>query len=100
MKAKMIKECEFCGKKFETDRGYQKFCSKECRHKRNDSLAKQRTQEKKNKNKNSSLIDAAVTARKMGMTYGQYQAMQTLKMMKGERNEQEIHSESNSARCL
>lgn len=84
MKAKTIKECE--------------FCSKKCRLKRNDSLAKQRTQEKKNKN--SSLIDAAAAARKMGMTYGQYQAMQTLKMMKGERNEQEIHSKSNSSRCL
>ena len=29
----MTKKCKYCGKEFETDRNYQKYCSKSCRNK-------------------------------------------------------------------
>lgn len=84
MKAtKQIKKCESCGAEFETDRGYQKYCSRECRLEMSRSLAKQRTQEKKKK-KDDSLGRACIEARRLGITYGQYQAMQYIKMLRGE----------------
>lgn len=82
----MIKNCEICGKEFETKRDYQKYCSKACRLKQNRSLERERTEKKRTerKTKNKSLTNAAVEARAMGMTYGQYQAMKTIEMLRGE----------------
>lgn len=44
----MIKQCEYCGKKFKTDCGHQKYCSRECgsrgyyrSHRANDVTIKQ-----------------------------------------------------------
>ncbi|PWM78452.1 MAG: hypothetical protein DBY41_08455 [Clostridium sp.] len=44
----MIKICEYCGKKYETTRSWQKFCSNDCR----DDGLNERAYKKRNINTN------------------------------------------------
>lgn len=80
VKKKMTRKCDFCGKEFETARNYQKYCCKHCREEMSKSLSRQKTQEKhEKKNKGDGIVNVAIAARQLGMSYGQYQAMQMLK---------------------
>lgn len=70
------KECVVCGKSFMPTNSRQIYCSKEC--KTEDYKAYGPPAKKKKKKPNNDLVDVAVKARKAGMTYGQYVAMEYL----------------------
>ena len=83
----MIIKCGICGKEFE-GAGNRKYCSNECSHIAYTQQNKERWQREKGKprernkkpKKRKSQLDAInAEARKLGMTYGQYQAMKYVK---------------------
>lgn len=74
---KKIRKCEFCGKEFRPRNGNQIFCSTVCRKKQYNAVAL--PQVPKPKKKNEELVKINEEARKLGMTYGQYQAMRYVK---------------------
>lgn len=74
MSEKKIKTCEFCGKEYEAVRSSQKYCSQQCRKEMQKSLG-----EMKKIKKTSHIVDTCREARKLGMSYGKYQAMRMMK---------------------
>lgn len=83
-KEQIKKICAVCGAPFETNRPHKMTCSYECaeiryRGKRAEYGRKKKFENKNKKEKSTptkKLVDDAVVARKLGMTYGQYKAMQ------------------------
>lgn len=84
MEKKITKECAVCGAQFVTNRPHKVACSYECaeiryRRKRMEYERKKRIENKNKKEKSkptNTLVDDAVVARQLGMTYGQFKAMQ------------------------
>lgn len=64
--------CIYCGKKFSTANASRKYCSKECFDIVNDRKSPKIVEPKKITRKNMSLRKMALEAKKLGMTYGQY----------------------------
>ena len=64
----ILKKCECCGREFESASRSTKYCSDECR--------------KLKKKPNEDIASISVKAKAMGMSYGQYQAMQYLTQMR------------------
>lgn len=81
MYIKKIRKCEFCGNEFRPRNGNQIFCSISCRKKQYNAAAF--PQVPKEKKKNEELVKINEEARKLGMSYGQYQAMKTIEMLRG-----------------
>ena len=71
--------CEFCGNEFTFERGRggrtPKAC-KECRYTNRDKYTRSATPEEPKRE--SQVTNIAVEARKLGLTYGQYQARKWL----------------------
>lgn len=84
MEKKITKECAVCGAQFVTNRPHKVACSYECaeiryRRKRMEYERKKRIENKNKKEKSkptNKLVDDAVVARKLGMSYGKYKEMQ------------------------
>ena len=75
----ITKVCEFCGEKFtyESKRGggHLKQCN-ECRYANRDKYTRSTTPEKPKRE--SQITNIAIEAKKLGLTYGQYQARKWL----------------------
>lgn len=71
--------CLNCGKEFIPLTYRNKLCSEECKRER---IKEQKSRKKKKPNED--IVDISVKAKEMGMSYGQYQAMQYMKHMKGQ----------------
>lgn len=74
----MAKTCPICGKEFE---GNRKYCNKECskkgyRLKQITRTEKKRKLKQKSRTNDNRLQTIAKEARKAGMSYGQYVALQ------------------------
>lgn len=82
VKRMYIKQCRICGKTFSAIKRTRMLCSEECRAENNRNLSnkhnakrKEMAKPKPKAEKKESIVDLAVKAREMGMTYGQYTAM-------------------------
>lgn len=86
----MIKECEWCGKLYDTNDYVSKVnvCSDECKYNRSLKIKRinwAKLQERKRtlkEKKNQDLIKVNEIARENKMTYGQYVALQTKEMIR------------------
>ena len=80
MQEEVQRECKFCGKSFTPTTGQQRYCCDACRYRasnlnKKDHITKKSEKAMKKRVKEGLVADT-VEARKLGMTYGQYKAMQ------------------------
>ena len=85
------KQCKECGKEFLPSRKGMIFCCGKCQRKSNKRVQKKKKKKELSETKNapekevkkitsnSSLVEMAAKARKAGMSYGQYVALQAWK---------------------
>lgn len=87
----MIKICAICGKEFEQGGTTAKYCSKECqlkgkveatRKRRNADRKIKKAAEERAKKHSARSKRIAKICREQGISYGQAQAQETLKMLK------------------
>lgn len=75
--------CVICGKRFEYMKGTKVTCSIECKEERQRQYSRKRNEElkvnKPPKKINSNLDDIEKEARKLGMSYGKYMALNAMK---------------------
>ncbi len=84
VKKQITKICDVCGTQFVTNRPHQVSCSYECakircrrrqaENRRKNKIENQNRKERQTHTKQ--LVDDAVEARKLGMSYGKYKEMQ------------------------
>lgn len=87
----ILKKCEICGNEFVADRRNAKYCSKVCYKQGNNETTKyiqaekaaEKARKKEAEAKRIPIWKINEEARKLGMSYGQYQAMIYREMMKG-----------------
>lgn len=88
----ILKIYEVCGNQFVGIKRTAKYCSKPCREgamkERHKILqaekAERAAREKENEKLKKPIWQLNEEARKLGMSYGQYQAMKTIEMLRGE----------------
>lgn len=72
----MLKTCPICRHKFEAEHFNEKYCSPSCKREGRIQCERELYRYKtKHKNGSKSLVEKNAQARKMGLTYGQLQAM-------------------------
>lgn len=76
------KRCKICGKPIPMERSRQKYCSDECRAVMNrkrkleyDREARAKAKAKKHAKSDHGLVEAALKAKLMGLSYGRYMAL-------------------------
>ena len=74
------KECEICGKVFNLISNNQRYCGEKCKREASILLRRERYRAEKlneqTKPKHDTLSEVARKANAMGLTYGQYMALQ------------------------
>lgn len=78
----VIKKCEQCGQSFPASRRSVKYCSDECRKRKNLENSKSTYEKKKKEMKKDRISEINALARAEGLTYGQYVAREYLKNKK------------------
>lgn len=72
------RRCEWCGKEFVLVMHSQKFCCKKCRDEQTKKQNREKTARRKTV-RNTDLTKTVELARKAGMSYGKYKALEWLK---------------------
>lgn len=78
----MIRTCNWCGKEFEPKYAQSRYCCNECRYEAEKDRWRERAKHKgyphrRKRNRGKSSLDKNIAkAHKLGMSYGQYKAME------------------------